>query len=183
MMAPPMSEPLPDPGAKGMRDAAVHIAGKLAEAGHIAYLAGGCVRDRLMGHEPLDYDIATDAKPEKVRAVFPKLRCVGESFGVMLVRAFGHEIEVATFRTDGVYSDSRHPDHVEFSDAQHDAQRRDFTINGMFENPLTGEIIDYVGGKADLESKLIRGIGDPHARLREDRLRMLRAVRLAARFG
>jgi tRNA nucleotidyltransferase/poly(A) polymerase len=101
----------------------------------------------------------------------------------MLVRMHGHVIHVATFRTDGVYSDSRHPDSVVFSDAQHDAGRRDFTINGLFENPLSGEIIDYVGGRADLEARLIRGIGDPHARLREDRLRMLRAIRFAARFA
>lgn len=171
----------PDP--KRLREAAVGIARKLIDAGHTAYFAGGCVRDRLLGIEPTDYDIATDARPEQVAMVFPKVQEVGEAFGVMLVRQLGHMIQIATFRTDGVYSDSRHPDSVSFSDAEHDAQRRDFTINGLFEEPLTGKVIDYVGGQADLEAKIIRAIGDPHARLREDRLRMLRAVRFAARFG
>lgn len=158
------------------------VAGALIEAGHTAYFAGGCVRDRLMGHEPKDYDIATDARPEQVKAVFPRAQSVGESFGVMLVRRKGHVIEVATFRTDGVYSDGRHPDAVSFSDAEHDARRRDFTINGLFEHPLTGEIIDHVGGQADIEAKLVRAIGDPARRLREDQLRMLRAIRFAARL-
>lgn len=178
-----MAERNSDPGVIEVREAATRIVRALTEAGHIAYFAGGCVRDRLMGHEPQDYDVATEATPDQVRKVFPKLHSVGESFGVMLIRLHGHVIHVATFRTDGVYSDHRHPDSVTFSDAQHDASRRDFTINGVFENPLTGEIIDYVGGRADLEARLIRGIGDPHARLREDRLRMLRAVRFAARFA
>src|SRR5436190_9503965 len=178
-----MAETGGESGAGAVRQAAVHIVRTLVEAGHVAYFAGGCVRDRLMGHEPADFDVATDARPEEVKKVFPKLLHVGESFGVMLVRISGHEIHVATFRTDGVYSDSRHPDSVTFSDARHDAERRDFTINGLFENPLTGEIIDYVGGQKDLAAKVIRAIGDPHARLREDRLRMLRAVRFAARFG
>lgn len=166
-----------------LRDAAVHVVKKLVDAGHVAYFAGGCVRDRLMGHDPTDYDIATSAKPNEVARIFPRVQTVGESFGVMLVRVRSHTIQVATFRTEGVYSDGRHPDMVEFSDAHHDATRRDFTINGVFENPLTGEIIDYVGGRADLEGKIIRAIGDAQARLREDRLRMLRAVRFAARFG
>lgn len=165
------------------RQAAVKVAGELVKAGHIAYFAGGCVRDRLMGNEPADYDIATDARPEEVATIFRKIQRVGESFGVMLVRLLGCTIEVATFRSDGVYSDGRHPDEVTFSDAKHDAQRRDFTINGLFEEPGTGEIIDHVGGQADLERGIIRAIGDPQARLREDRLRMLRAVRFAARFG
>ncbi len=165
------------------REAATEVVRRLVGAGHTAYFAGGCVRDHLMGHEPQDYDVATSARPEQVRLVFPKARGVGESFGVMLVRAFRHTVEVATFRTDGPYSDARRPDDVEFSDAEHDARRRDFTINGLFEDPLRGRIIDYVGGKADLEARLIRAIGDPYERIAEDRLRMLRAIRFAARFA
>ncbi|MCI0631364.1 MAG: CCA tRNA nucleotidyltransferase [Phycisphaerales bacterium] len=183
----------PDPNQRvknqmTVRQAAVDVVRALSEAGHVAYFAGGCVRDRLMGHEPADYDVATDARPEQVAEVFRRAIEVGESFGVMLVPINGHKIQVATFRVDGVYSDSRHPDSVTFSDAQHDAARRDFTINGLFEDPLagpsgSGRLIDYVGGQADLEARIIRAIGDPHARLREDRLRMLRAVRFAARFS
>lgn len=169
--------------AASARRAARTVVRRLVDSGYTAYFAGGCVRDHLMGHEPLDYDVATDARPKEILDVFPRAQAVGESFGVMLVRHRSHSIEVATFRTEGVYSDGRHPDTVSFSDAEHDAQRRDFTINGMFEDPLKDEVIDYVGGKADLEAKIIRAIGDPHARLREDRLRMLRAVRFAARFG
>ncbi|MEE8153750.1 MAG: CCA tRNA nucleotidyltransferase [Phycisphaerales bacterium] len=165
------------------RAAAVEIVRTLAGAGFEAYFAGGCVRDKLMGDVPDDYDVATDAKPDQVRDLFRRTQHVGESFGVVLVSLKGCRIEVATFRTDGVYSDGRHPDGVTFSDAQHDARRRDFTINGLFENPLTDEVIDYVAGQADLEAKVIRAIGDPHARLHEDRLRMLRAVRFAARFA
>lgn len=164
------------------REAALKVASELHTAGFTAYFAGGCVRDRLLGHEPEEYDIATDARPEQVEKIFNKVQKVGESFGVMLVRLKGHTVEVATFRTEGVYSDGRHPDEVAFTDAEHDAQRRDFTINGLFENPQDGEVIDHVGGAADLERGVIRAIGDPHARLREDRLRMLRAVRFAARF-
>ena len=166
-----------------LRTAATQVVRSLTEAGNIAYFAGGCVRDRLMGLEPTDYDIATDARPDAVGKLFRKSQHVGESFGVMLVSSMGHQIQVAAFRTEGVYSDGRHPDTVAYSDARHDAQRRDFTINGLFENPLTGELIDFVGGQADLKAKLIRAIGDPNARLREDRLRMLRAVRFSARFG
>ena len=171
--------------AEAARSAATAVVRRLVDAGFIAYFAGGCVRDRLMGCEPLDYDVATSAKPTEIRELFPRAQAVGESFGVMLVRIRGRSIEVATFRTEGIYSDGRHPDTVTFSDAEHDARRRDFTINGMFEDPLrdAGAIIDYVGGRADLEARIIRAIGDPHARLREDRLRMLRAVRFAARFG
>ncbi|MEE9130944.1 MAG: CCA tRNA nucleotidyltransferase [Phycisphaerales bacterium] len=165
------------------RAAAVEIVRTLAGAGFEAYFAGGCVRDKLMGIEPDDYDVATDAKPDDVRGLFSRTQHVGESFGVVLVSLKGRRIEVATFRTDGIYSDGRHPDKLEFSDAKHDAQRRDFTINGLFENPLTDEVIDYVDGQADLEAKVIRAIGDPWARLHEDRLRMLRAVRFAARFA
>ncbi len=165
-----------------LRAAAVEIVRALAGAGHVAYFAGGCVRDRLMGLDPTDYDVATDARPEQVQTLFQHAHYVGESFGVMLVRQHGHLVHVATFRTDGVYSDGRHPDSVTFSDAEHDAARRDFTINGLFEDPLTNTIIDHVGGRADLDARSIRAIGDPQARLREDALRMLRAVRFAARF-
>jgi tRNA nucleotidyltransferase/poly(A) polymerase len=164
------------------REAAVRIARELIEAGHTAYFAGGCVRDQLMGVEPTDYDIATSAVPEQVQRLFRSVQTVGESFGVMLVRMLGHTVQVAAFRTDGVYSDGRHPDSVAYSDAQHDAMRRDFTINGLFQHPLTGEIVDYVGGRRDLEARVIRAIGDPFARFGEDHLRMLRAVRFASRF-
>lgn len=165
-----------------VRTAATEVVRVLTDAGHQAYFAGGCVRDRLMGVEPEDYDVATDARPAQVGELFRRAQHVGESFGVMLVSKLGHRIHVATFRTDGVYSDGRHPDEVSFSDAEHDARRRDFTINGLFENPLTGDIIDYVGGRADLEARQVRAIGDPQARIHEDHLRMLRAVRFAARF-
>ena len=172
-----------DQSRADLREAAIAIVRRLVEHEHEAFFAGGCVRDRLLGLAPGDYDIATSARPEDVKKIFRNVRFVGESFGVMLVRSKGHTIEVATFRTDGVYSDSRHPDEVEFSDAEHDALRRDFTINGMFEDPLEDRIIDHVGGRADLEARVIRAIGDAESRLREDHLRMLRAVRFAARFG
>jgi tRNA nucleotidyltransferase/poly(A) polymerase len=165
------------------REAALAVLLALRRAGHEAYFAGGCVRDRLLKIPPTDYDIATSARPEDVRAVFRSAHSVGESFGVMLVRKKGFIIQVATFRTDGAYSDSRHPDAVTYSDAEHDAQRRDFTINGLFEDPLADRIIDFVGGQSDLQNRVVRAIGDPRARLFEDRLRMLRAVRFAARFG
>lgn len=166
-----------------LRTAATSVVRALREAGHESYFAGGCVRDTLLGYAPREYDIATSAKPEQVSELYKRAHFVGEAFGVMLVRQDGFTIEVATFRTDGVYSDKRHPDSVTYSDAEHDAQRRDFTINGLFEDPIENKVIDFVGGQKDLESKLIQAIGDPHARLNEDRLRMLRAVRFAARFG
>src|SRR5262245_29601610 len=136
--------------ASDPRAAAVTIARRLIESGHEAYFAGGCVRDHLVGLVPKDYDIATSARPEQIQKLFRSAHGVGESFGVMLVRHDGYTIEVSTFRTDGVYSDGRHPDRVEFSDAVHDATRRDFTINGLFQHPLTDEVIDHVGGRADL---------------------------------
>ena len=178
-----MTESADATGRPSLPRGVVATSRRLAEAGHVAYLAGGCVRDRLLGLEPKDWDIATDARPDAVRGLFPGARSVGESFGIMLVRSHGLTIEVATFRTDGVYSDGRHPDVVAFTDAEHDATRRDFTINGIFEDPETGAIVDYVGGRDDLAARRVRAIGDPAARLREDRLRMLRAVRFAARFG
>lgn len=171
------------------RQAAVRIVQRLRRAGHTAYLAGGCVRDALLGIEPKDYDVATDARPEQVRRLWPSSRYVGEAFGVVLVNLGGQAIEVATFRSEWGYTDKRRPDQVVFSDAQHDAQRRDFTINGLFADPLqrdpaTGkdQIIDYVGGLQDLRARRVRAIGDPHQRFAEDYLRMLRAVRIAARL-
>jgi poly(A) polymerase len=166
-----------------LRDAACAVADGLVRAGYEAYFAGGCVRDRLLGREVNDYDIATSARPDEVKAVYPKARGVGEAFGVMLVRHGGHTFEVATFREDGPYHDGRRPSEVTYSTARRDAERRDFTINGLFEVPHTGEITDFVGGRDDLAAKLVRAVGDPEARIREDRLRMLRATRFAARYG
>ncbi len=165
------------------RAAATWVARRLREAGFRALFAGGCVRDALLGLEPADHDVATDATPEAVRRVFPRAIGVGESFGVMLVRHGGRTVEVATFRADGSYADGRRPDTVRFSDDREDALRRDFTVNGLFEDPETGEIIDHVGGRADLAAGILRAIGDPDTRLAEDRLRALRAVRFAARFS
>ena len=165
------------------REAAVDIARALIAAGHIAYFAGGCVRDALLGIEPKDFDIATSATPDEVKAVFPKARGVGEAFGVMLVRKWTHTIEVATFREDLEYLDGRRPSGIRFADARADAERRDFTINGIFREPLTGAIVDFVEGEHDLRAGIVRAIGDPHARIREDRLRMLRAARFAARLA
>ncbi len=158
---------------------AAHITQTLNEAGHTAYFAGGCVRDFLLGSQAKDYDVATSATPDQVAALFPKSDLIGAHFGVVLVKDKVAPTEVATFRTDGSYNDNRHPEHVTFSTPEHDAQRRDFTINGLFQDPHTDEIIDYVGGRADLEKKIIRAIGDPAARFQEDALRLMRAVRLA----
>ena len=158
------------------------MARKLREAGYRALFAGGCVRDSILGHEAADFDVATSAIPAEIRQIFPRAMGVGESFGVMLVRHGGRSIEVATFRADGVYVDGRRPDAVRFSDDREDAARRDFTINGLFEDPETGEIIDHVGGRADLAAGILRAIGSADDRLHEDRLRALRAARFAARF-
>lgn len=165
-----------------MRDEAVRVATRLRRFGHEALFAGGCVRDRLLGIEPREFDIATSATPEQVKRVFPRAIGVGESFGVMLLRSGGATFEIATFRTDGRYEDGRHPTDVHFAGAEEDARRRDFTINGLFERPESGEVVDFVGGREDLEARRLRAIGDPAARLAEDRLRALRAVRFAARF-
>jgi len=161
------------------RDLAVRIARRLREAGHQALFAGGCVRDQLRGEAPLDFDIATSARPEEVSALFDKTVPAGVKFGVVLVVHGGRRFEVATFREDLGVRDGRHPAAVRFADAEADARRRDFTINGMFADPETGEILDFVGGERDLARRLVRAIGDPAERFREDRLRMLRAVRLA----
>ena len=162
------------------REIAVAIAMKLREHGYEALLAGGGVRDEALGREPRDWDVATNATPEEVRKLFKGAHCVGESFGVMLVRRGGFTTEVATFRVDGPYGDHRRPDHIEFTDAVHDAKRRDFTINGLFKDPQTDAVIDHVGGLDDLKQGLIRAIGRPGDRFDEDHLRMLRAVRFAA---
>jgi poly(A) polymerase len=172
----------------------------LRERGHQAYFAGGCVRDLLLAREPADYDVATDATPRQVMQIFPETYAVGEQFGVVLVPLVlpverrppspatsnsdeKHTIEVATFRSDVGYSDGRHPDEVRFSkDPREDVERRDFTINGMMLDPATNEILDFVGGREDLKAGIIRAIGDPERRFTEDKLRMLRAVRFAARF-
>jgi poly(A) polymerase len=181
---------------------ATEIVRTLRERGFQAYFNGGCVRDLLLGREPADYDVATDATPQQVMRIFPRTFAVGAQFGVVLVPFESattkdtkvHEgsesatsirltIEVATFRCDIGYSDGRHPDEVRFSkDPREDVQRRDFTINGMLMDPLTGKILDFVGGREDLKAGIIRAIGKPQRRFAEDKLRMLRAVRFAARF-
>jgi putative nucleotidyltransferase with HDIG domain len=155
----------------------------LERNGHQALLVGGSVRDLLLGREPADYDVTTDATPERVTELFPESIAVGAQFGVVLVPRDGLKVEVATFRSDGGYSDGRHPDRVVFSKTpEEDVQRRDFTINGLLMRHDTGEILDFVGGQADLGAGVIRAIGDPDRRFAEDKLRMMRAVRFAARF-
>ena len=165
------------------RAAALTLARRLIAAGHEALFAGGCVRDKLLGREPKDYDIATSARPAEVMKLFPGSNEVGAHFGVVIAKHRGHHIEIATFRTDGSYRDHRRPDSVTFATAEEDAQRRDFTINGLFEHPETGEVIDFVGGLADLRAGILRAIGDPAARFGEDALRLLRAVRFSTSLG
>ena len=179
---------------KSLKQDAVHIVRSLRARGHQAYLVGGCVRDLLLGREPADYDVSTDATPAQVMKIFPRTYAVGAQFGVILVPSqpdgdAGSEVvpesvvEVATFRSDVGYSDGRHPDEVRFSkDPREDVERRDFTINGLMLDPENDEVIDFVGGRKDIESGLVRTIGDPAKRFAEDKLRMLRAVRFAARF-
>ena len=162
-----------------MEKAARKIAERLRDRGHIAYFAGGCVRDMVRGLTPKDYDIATDARPENVQALFPRTYAVGAHFGVIIVLEEGFQFEVATFRSDEAYIDGRHPSAVHFSSPEEDARRRDFTINGMFLDPASDKVIDLVGGQADIGAKLVRAIGEPAQRFAEDRLRMLRAVRFA----
>jgi poly(A) polymerase len=191
-----------------LKQAAVQIVRTLRGRGHQAYMVGGCVRDLLLGREPADYDVATDATPDQVMQIFPQTYAVGAQFGVVLVPILseGHDfsravagqekpaalapegkgcIEVATFRNDGLYSDGRHPDQVSYTtNPEEDVRRRDFTINGLLLDPLDGDrVLDFVGGREDLKAGVIRTIGDPRQRFREDKLRMLRAVRFAARFG
>lgn len=162
---------------------AVEIIRVLTAAGFEGLLAGGCVRDLLLGHKPHDYDVATDASADQVSALFRGTRHVGAQFGVVLVKKRRRWIEVATFRADGEYRDGRRPVSITPTDAEHDALRRDFTVNGMFLDPLGMEIRDYVGGRADLAARVIRAIGTPAARFDEDYLRLLRAVRFSARLG
>jgi poly(A) polymerase len=179
------TEGIPSRGAAARQahQRATSIVRRLRSAGHEALFAGGCVRDLLLENEPADYDIATSAPASTVQKIFPRTVPVGVQFGVVLVIEDGEPFQVATFRRDGVYLDHRHPVDVQFSDARHDAERRDFTINGMFLDPETGAVHDYVGGRADLAAGVVRAIGDPYARFDEDSLRLLRAVRFAARFG
>ena len=180
------------------KDKATDIIRTLRQKGHQAYLVGGCVRDLLLEREPADYDVATDATPDEVMRIFPRTWAVGAQFGVVLVPVENEQqvlrsaqddndkgvVEVATFRSDGLYTDGRHPDQVTYTrDPKEDVQRRDFTINGLLLDPLNSEVLDYVGGRADLSAGIIRTIGQPERRFAEDKLRMLRAVRFAARFG
>ncbi len=164
------------------RKAAVEIVQKLREAGHEALFAGGCVRDMLMGNQPADYDIATSATPEEVMKLFRRTVPVGAQFGVVLVLFRGRQYEVATFRSDEGYLDGRRPQRVTYTDAKEDALRRDFTINALFYDPVKEEVIDYVDGRRDIERKIVRTVGEPLDRFEEDKLRMVRAVRFAARF-
>jgi poly(A) polymerase len=169
------------------REFAISIVKKLQEAGKEALWAGGCVRDELLGLVPMDYDVATSALPDEVQTLFRRTLALGASFGVIEVlgpRVDGDflKVQVATFRTDAGYSDGRRPDQVVFSSAREDALRRDFTINGMFYDPVAGQLHDFVGGQADLHARVLRAIGDPEVRFQEDKLRLLRAVRIATRF-
>src|SRR5258708_1475070 len=166
------------------RELANSICETLRSNGHDALLVGGCVRDILLGRAPADYDVATDATPDQVMALFPDSVAVGAQFGVIAVYRDGRKVEGATFCADVGYSDGRHPDAVMFARSpKEDGQRGDFTINGLWMRNETGEVLDYVGGQADLAAGIIRAIGEPDRRFREDKLRLLRAVRFAARFG
>jgi poly(A) polymerase len=169
------------------REFALEVVERLQKAGFRALWAGGCVRDELLGQVPKDYDVATDARPEDVQNLFRRTVAIGASFGV--IEAIGPKqdwgfptVEVATFRSDGAYRDGRRPEEVVYSSPEEDAQRRDFTINGMFFDPVADKLHDYVGGQADLAAKILRAIGAPRIRFEEDKLRLLRAVRIAARF-
>ena len=168
--------------ADSLKEGALGLAKRLAGAGFQAYWVGGCVRDARLGQAPHDYDIATDARPDEIEGLFRKTIPVGKQFGVIMVLEAGHEYQVATFRAEAGYTDGRRPGSVRFTDAREDALRRDFTINGLFYDPLADELHDWVGGQVDLETKRIRTIGDPAQRFGEDRLRLLRAVRFAAQL-
>lgn len=165
------------------RDTAVRIARRLRAEGHEALLCGGAVRDRQLGRQPADHDVATSARPETVVALWPRAVTVGAQFGVVVIPDEAGDVEVATFRSDRAYVDGRRPEGVDFSDPPTDASRRDFTVNGLFEDPDTGAIHDYVGGMDDIRSRLIRAIGDAEARFREDHLRILRAIRFAVQLN
>ena len=171
-------------GAMAAEALAHAVIAKLRAAGHQAYLVGGCVRDLLLQRRPEDFDIATDARPDRIMGLFPNSGRVGAQFGVVLVRDVFAQVEVATSRSDREYDDGRHPSAVRFeSNPRQDVERRDFTINGLLMDPDTGDVLDYVGGRADLDRRVVRAIGDPGLRFREDHLRLLRAVRFAARLG
>ncbi len=163
-------------------EAARAIAKRLARSDHTAYVAGGAVRDHLLGRAPHDVDVATSARPEEVLALFPRGKHVGASFGVVRVRWREWDVDVATFRTEGPYLDGRHPSRVEYGTAEEDARRRDFTVNGLFLDPLDGTVHDFVGGRRDLERRILRAIGDPRERFAEDHLRLLRAVRFGSQL-
>jgi tRNA nucleotidyltransferase/poly(A) polymerase len=179
-----MQEPAtPKPRVKSAHDDALFVLTRLRNAGHVAYFAGGCVRDLLLGQQPKDFDVATDAPPSRVQQLFRNTQAVGAAFGVILVRQGGSQIEVATFRAEGGYDDGRHPSKVRFTTAEEDARRRDFTINGLFLDPVSDRVIDYVGGQDDIKARVVRAIGVPAERFDEDSLRLLRAVRFAARLG
>lgn len=165
-----------------MRQAASEIVRRLQAAGFAAYWVGGCVRDQCLGLEPHDYDIGTSARPREVEKLFSQTVPVGRQFGVLLVVEHGHPFQVATFRAEADYTDGRHPGRVEFANAPADASRRDFTVNGLFYDPMRGELFDWVGGRADLQARRLRTIGDPNERFAEDHLRLLRAVRFAAQL-
>ena len=166
------------------REAATEIVRRLRTEGFQAYLVGGCVRDLVMGREPKDYDVSTDATPDQVVKLFPDSLTVGAQFGVVIVPRAEGNVEVATFRSDGRYADGRHPSEVRYAKTpREDVRRRDFTINGLLLDPLENQVLDYVGGQGDIRARRIRAIGNPIERFHEDRLRMLRAVRFAARFG
>lgn len=162
-----------------LKAAAHRTTQRLTDAGHTTYFAGGCVRDQLLGTDPKDYDIATSATPDEVQALFPRSNAIGTHFGVILVKEGKFPFEIATFRHDGSYKDGRHPESVTFSSPEEDAQRRDFTVNGLFQNPQTGKIIDHVHGQADIKTKTLRAIGTAADRFQEDALRLVRAIRFA----
>lgn len=166
-----------------MIENAIKIVKRLREHGHQAMFAGGCVRDMVMGNKPNDFDIATSAKPDEIEKLFEKTIAVGKAFGVIVVIVDDVQYEVATFRSDGIYLDGRHPESVTFSSIEEDAKRRDFTINGMFYDPVEEKVIDFVNGKRDIVNSIIRFIGDPEQRICDDKLRMLRAVRFSSRFN
>lgn len=161
---------------------ALKVVKRLRQQGFEALFAGGCVRDQLLGREASDYDVVTDATPDRIIALFRRTLKIGAQFGVVMVILEGRQVEVATFRTEGGYQDGRRPGFVEFASAREDASRRDFTINGMFYDPIEGKVLDFVGGREDLERRIIRTIGEPSHRFSEDYLRMLRAIRFAARL-
>jgi poly(A) polymerase len=165
------------------RQNAEEIVRLLKQSGYEAYFVGGCVRDFILGDVPGDYDIVTSAHPDQVMTIFPHTVAIGAKFGVVAVIVDHHSYEVATFRSDDIYEDGRHPSQVHFSSAREDVSRRDFTVNGLLMDPLTNEIVDYVNGRADIEKKIIRTIGEPDSRFNEDFLRMLRAIRFTANLG